>query len=121
MNEVTIEQILTLHKKSIYKYGGSEQILDRTKIESAINFIHLDLYTIPEVAGILTYRLVKNHPFSDGNKRTALLTAMLFLKMNNFKYTGRSKDIEYLIMDIANSKISKEDAMAHFFHNTIRI
>lgn len=116
MIQITVHQIITLHRKSIERYGGDDAVLDIRKVESALNFLHLEEFSIPEITGILAFRLVKNHPFADGNKRTALLTALLFLKINNYKYTGRSQDIEYLIMDLSGSKKTKEDAMSHFFH-----
>ena len=83
-----IDDVLTLHSLQITEHGGSEGLRDRGLLESAIsqpmaqfdgNFLHKDLF---EMAASLLISLALNHPFVDGNKRTALHAALTFLEIN---------------------------------------
>jgi len=114
--QITVDQVLTLHDKAINKDGGDAGIRDINLVESALNFLYLDEYTIPEIAGKLLYRFCVNHAFIDGNKRTALLVSHYFLKLNEYRYNGNEHDIYQLIINISNSSVSELDTMAHFFH-----
>lgn len=118
--EITIKQVLTLHQKAISSYGGDKSIIDIKKLESALNFLYLDTHSVPEIAGKIAFRICINHPFVDGNKRTAFLAANLFLKQNGYQYNASQKDAYYLIMGIASSKISEEDCMAHYLKNSYK-
>ena len=78
--------ILLLHEFSILDYGGAKEIRDRNLLLSAINrpfqtFDGKELYPGPfEKAAALGESLIINHPFVDGNKRTALLAMLALLK-----------------------------------------
>ena len=116
--EIDVEQVKTQHRKAIERYGGSAGIIDERKIESALNFLYLDQFTIPQIAGKLAYRILVNHAFEDGNKRTALLSAQLFLKLNGFRYTAREHDSIEIFIGMAKGEKSELDCMAHFDINT---
>jgi death on curing protein len=115
--EITVEQVLTLHQKAINRDGGDSAILNVSLIEGALNYMYLDTFSIPEIGGKLAYRINTCHAFQDGNKRTAFLSSLLFLRLNEYKYVARSQDAEYLFQEIAAGKKTELDCMAHFFHN----
>lgn len=91
-----------------------------------------DLYpTLTEKAAILYYGLIKNHPFENGNKRTATATLMIFLYINNYWLKGKGLDIENYLVSlaarVASSKGSedKDELMAEIIkwlnENSVRI
>ncbi len=62
------------------------------------------------------FSLIKNHPFLDGNKRTGILVALLFLAYNDIDLTASQEELYDLTMQIAESKIT-ENNIALFFRN----
>src|SRR3990172_10842143 len=87
---ITLEQLLTIHEDQIDRYGGSHGIRDLNLLESALfrpqtTFSGEDLYkTIFDKAAALMHSLILNHPFVDGNKRTAVVAAIIFLLQNGW-------------------------------------
>ena len=86
----TLEQVLDLHEDGVNLFGGRLPINDFTMLHSAIErpkatFGGQDLY--PDIytkAAALIQSLILNHPFDDGNKRTALMTTVLFFHLNRY-------------------------------------
>lgn len=83
-----LADVLAVHADQISRYGGSGGIRDRGLLESAVSmprtafagdYAHGDLF---EMAAAYLYHLAMNHPFVDGNKRTALVCALVFLEFN---------------------------------------
>jgi len=74
---ITLQEVESIHEILIEKFGGSKGIRDRDILESAINrpyqtFDQKDLYPLPiDKAAAIFESLISNHPFVDGNKRTA--------------------------------------------------
>lgn len=64
---------------------------------------------VGKVASILWYDIIRNHPFCDGNKRTAAESTMYFAKINGFKLNIPPNGIVYLSLKIANNDISLEN------------
>lgn len=91
MNYLTMEEVYAIHQTMILVGGGRGDIHDFTLLHSAVErpkatFGGRDLYpTIWEKAAALLHSLVKNHPFDDGNKRTAYYSTNRFLFMNGYK------------------------------------
>lgn len=97
-------QVIFLHDISIKKYGGSPGLRDINLLHSAVerpstSFNNQDLYpSIFDKAAALLQSLLKNHPFVDGNKRTALLAATTFLRINGYKLTNTHlKEVEFTV------------------------
>ena len=115
MNTITVKQILVLHEFLIRKHHGASGIRDIGLLKSAIGrpfatFSGEDLY--PEIylkAGALIQSIVKNHPFVDGNKRTAFVSTMVLLKINNIHIGALQKDVVKFMLDVANKNLSVED------------
>ncbi len=83
-----VDYVLEIHAGQIAEHGGSEGVRDMGVLESAVaqpmaqfggQFLNHDLF---EMAAALHFSLVLNHPFVDGNKRTALLATLTFLDIN---------------------------------------
>lgn len=114
---ITKLNVIGLNQKVCNLSFDKINYLNESLIESALNYVGLEENKIPEIAGIIGYRICKNHAFIDGNKQTAYLSIEYFLSKNNFKFCGREKDLENLIVNIATNHSSKEDIMAYLNHN----
>lgn len=107
---LTLEQVLVVHTDQIERYGGSHGLRDLGLLESAVfrpqsSFGDEDLYpTIFHKAAALLHSLIMNHPFVDGNKRTATASTLLFLEMNDCSLVVEQKVLVNFIL-----KIEKED------------
>ena len=96
--------VLVIHDQMIKRFGGSQGIRDLGLVESAVGrpqgtFDGNDLYkTIFEKGAALLQSLLKNHPFVDGNKRTALTAAGIFLKLNGYQLiNNHGKEVDFAL------------------------
>jgi death-on-curing protein len=88
---VTTADAIFFHKQLIERYGGSPGIRDVGALESALHRPQTGYYdTIIHEAAALLESLVHNHPFIDGNKRTAFAVVDVFLRINDFTITADS-------------------------------
>lgn len=96
---LTLEQILVIHDDQIERYGGSHGIRDLALLESAVmrpqaSFGGKDLYSsFFRKAAVLVHSLIKNHPFVDGNKRTSVVSVILFFEQNGFRLDIGQKEL----------------------------
>jgi death-on-curing protein len=70
-------------------------------------YFHSDLY---EMAAAYLFHLANNHPFLDGNKRTALAAALAFLWLNDRRLEASDDELTELVVGIAASRLGKADA-----------
>jgi death-on-curing protein len=84
---ISFQEILELHELSIIDFGGSHGIRDIDMLQSAVErpsatFDSTELYTTPiQKAAAIFESIIKNHPFVDGNKRTAWLACFTMLRL----------------------------------------
>lgn len=85
---LTLAELLNIHKEQIERFGGSHGIRDLGLVESALamphtgfgrEYFHRSLF---EMAAAYAFHLSENQPFIDGNKRTTLTAALVFLDSN---------------------------------------
>jgi death-on-curing protein len=115
-----LDDVLAIHEDRIRKYGGSSGIRDLGLLESAVAmpqatfggaYLHGTLY---EMAAAYLFHIAKNHPFLDGNKRTALACALSFLRLNVLKVKAGEDELVDLVLGVVEGGISKA-AIAVFF------
>lgn len=118
MRVFSVRQILLLHERMIRRYGGSSGIRDAGMLESALarpfaTFDGDDLYfDIFMKAGAFIQSIVKNHPFLDGNKRTAFSGAIMFLRSNGISFdVSDGKAVSFMIA-VANENLSVDEIAA---------
>lgn len=116
-----IEDVIDIHDNYILKsLGGLPGIRDRNLLESSVEQIKQEIFgtelypTIEKKAARLCYSIVKNHPFNDGNKRTALMCVIEFLNINGYelKYgdtDSGDKKFAKLINSVAASEKDESD------------
>jgi death on curing protein len=90
------ETVLTLHEQSLAQFGGSAGMRDEGLLDSALgrpqNLFAYRKPTLFELAASYAFGLAKNHPFIDGNKRIAFVTAVLFLELNGQRFQAEEAD-----------------------------
>lgn len=111
-----IEDVLELHRLSLEQYGGGSGVRDLGLLESALaqprasfgeQYAHEGLYAM---AAAYLFHIARNHPFVDGNKRTALLAALVFLDINGITVERESEALYELTMGVAEGRIDKAAA-----------
>ena len=80
--------VIAIHRRQLSEHGGCDEIKDKGLLESALfrpkNQFNYGNPTIFELAAAYGYGIAKNHPFIDGNKRTAYVVMRTFLKLNGY-------------------------------------
>ena len=121
---LTAEQVIAFHDILLEEFGGLSGIRDKNLLHSALDapkasFGGKEMYpTIYEKAAAYLYHIARNHPFNDGNKRTAYVAALAFLNANHAPIKFQISNLEQIVVDVANGKLDKEK-LAHFFKNGI--
>ena len=115
MITLTVAEVAELHEKLIAATGGSPGIRDIGLLESAVlgcyqSFGDVDLYPgIIEKAARMAYAVCKNHPFVDGNKRTAVTSMLVMLRLNGMIPLYTQQELISLGLGIAGGSIDYED------------
>lgn len=111
MNYLTIDQALQIHVLVVGETGGSTGIRDLGRLESVVasqkqNVFGEETYPDPlNKAAALIRGIIGDHPFVDGNKRTAMLTALTYLKINGINLTLSQGDLENFAVLVAIDKL----------------
>ncbi|PKL52111.1 MAG: type II toxin-antitoxin system death-on-curing family toxin [Nitrospira bacterium HGW-Nitrospira-1] len=112
---LTLAEVVEIHADQIQRYGGKEGVRDMGLLSSAIampyasfsgSFLHDDVY---EMAVAYAFYICQNHLFIDGNKRTALASALVFLELNGKSLLDESGKLYDAIMSIASGHLNKPE------------
>ena len=112
---LTVEIVREIHQTAIRDFGGSGGIRENALLESAVaapqaTFGGKAIYaSLTEIAAAYLYYLCRNHPFLDGNKRTALGACLVFLRLNGVGTKPDGPEWEQLVLDVAASRIDREE------------
>ncbi|MBI5971205.1 MAG: type II toxin-antitoxin system death-on-curing family toxin [Deltaproteobacteria bacterium] len=123
MRYLTPEQILFIHYRVMAK-GGVHGVRDVALLESASSrpsgtFDGADLYDdIFLKAAALMQSIIKNHPFIDGNKRTAIAASSVFLAINGRRVTCSNKGLEKFTMKAASGRVDIAELSVWFRKNS---
>lgn len=126
MKYIAAEQVLFIHARIIDESGGAHGIRDLGLLKSAIGrpqatFDGRELYTdIFHKAAALMESLISNRPFIDGNKRTSIASAAIFMLRNGFRLRSGQHEIEHLTLDMALKKTFPDDAAAWIRQHAVR-
>lgn len=123
---LSIRHVLLIHKDQITRYGGSDGIRDKGLLESAIaqpcayafgQYLHEHFFLM--VAAYM-FHLAQNHPFVDGNKRVAFVSAIVFMQINGYKFIGDPDESEKFVLRVSQGKMTKEQIAEHFQKNSVQ-
>lgn len=112
---LTVEIVREIHAEAIAKFGGLEGVREMALLESAVaapqaSFAGKSPYAdLADVAAAYLYYLCKNHPFIDGNKRTALGACIVFLRLNGIEPQADGREWEELTLAVAESAIDRDE------------
>lgn len=114
MKTYNLQTIIFLHDEIISRYGGLGGIKNINLLEACLSsgfagFGDFELYktTLEKIAKI-TFSIIKNHPFNDGNKRTGIATMEFLLNLNNKELIISDDDLYNITMDISTGKADEQ-------------
>lgn len=112
------EAVDTFHAEQLLEHGGLTGIKDENALEAAlarlINKAAFGEPTIYELAAAYLFGLAKNHPYSDGNKRTAFVAAYVFLRLHGWKVEATQGEIIEFVLAVAAGEIDEIGAAMFF-------
>ena len=108
------QDLYVLHNQLLARFGGLEGIRDEGLLESALyrpvqKFQYEPKSTLPELASSYSYGIARNHPFFDGNKRSALLAAIVFLEINGMKFHATEEEAVLETLALAAGERTEEE------------
>lgn len=115
INFLKLEMILSFHEDQINQYGGNPGIRAQGLLESALaqpeasfggGYVHKNTF---EMAAAYGFHICKNHPFLDGNKRTALVAMYTFLYVNGWQLKADKKVLYATVIELASGNLTKEE------------
>jgi death-on-curing protein len=108
-----VEDVFLIHAEQLPRYGGSPGVRDRGLLESAVamprasaggEYAHQDLFAM---AAAYAFHIAQNQPFVDGNKRTGLLAAIVFLDLNGVEIADPEGRLYDAMIAIAERRLDK--------------
>ncbi|MEE9613529.1 MAG: type II toxin-antitoxin system death-on-curing family toxin [Thermodesulfobacteriota bacterium] len=132
MKPLTPEQVLFIHYRIMEETGGggggikNHGMRDPALLKSALQrpratFDGKELY--PDIFGkaaALMHSIIKNHPFVDGNKRTAIAAASIFLLRNGYRLEATNRELERFTMKAAAGRVRPEEIAKWFKKNSVK-
>ena len=104
--------VLAIHERLLFEFGGAGGVRDRGLLESALSRPqHLWHYKQPdifELAAGYAFGIINNHPFVDGNKRTAYAAAFVFLSINGYEIQADEGEVVVMTVALAEKSITQE-------------
>jgi len=110
---LTLDEVLSLHADQIERYDGGSGVRDMPLLGSALGMPQTSMGgkylhgTLAEMAAAYLFHIARNHPFVDGNKRTALMTTLIFLGLNGRSLKAGDDELTDLVLGVAAGKVSK--------------
>ncbi len=109
-----IESVVhAIHDEQISEHGGASGTRDLGLLQSALakpqNLLAYDKPDISELAASYAYGIARNHPFNDGNKRTAFVVMELFLILNGYELLADDQTCVLTMLDLAAGELSEEE------------
>ena len=122
---LTLDEVLLIHADQIRRYGGRRGIRDLALLSSALampeaSFGGHHLHpSLAEMAAAYLFHISQNHPFVDGNKRSALAAALTFLWLNGYGLDAGDDELTEMVLGVAAGRLGKAEA-AVFIRTRLR-
>ncbi|MBD2079742.1 type II toxin-antitoxin system death-on-curing family toxin [Leptolyngbya sp. FACHB-17] len=113
---LTLEEVIQTHEAILEQFGGASGVRDQGLLQSALaqpqatfagELLHLTLF---DQAAAYLFHLAMNHPFLDGNKRTAFAAADIFLRLNGFRLNLSQDEKFEFVIRVVSGGLDKEAA-----------
>jgi death-on-curing protein len=121
---LSVDDVLLLHVDTIDVDGGLQGVRDHGLLDAAVAmprqqfggaFLHEDFAAM---AAAYLFHIAQNHPFVDGNKRVAVMSALAFLLANGVKFSLAPQQLEAMTLKVAGGELSKEK-LTKWMHSQI--
>jgi death-on-curing protein len=114
---LSLPLVLAIHRMQLDRFGGAVGVRDQALLESALarplqRFHYGDNPGIPQLAAAYAFGIARNHPFVDGNKRTAFVAAAVFMEDNGSMLVLDQVDVVLKILALAASELTEKDLSA---------
>lgn len=113
---VPLRAITVIHDRQISRHGGAPGLLDMALLEmGCARALNLAAYTdagLPAIAAAYAFGIAKAHAFVDGNKRTAFVTAVAFLRLNGFSFRPDPVEGVRMMEGLASGDVSEAEFAA---------
>ncbi len=116
-------ETLAAHSRQLAEHGGSDGVRDETLLESALAkaknvFAYAEHVDLSRLAASYAFGIARNHPFVDGNKRTALVVSEGFLRLNGLRVVSSKEEKYDVFLGLATGEVSEEQLAAWFEDHT---
>jgi len=110
---LTREEVLAFHDAQLREHGGLAGVRDPNALEGALarapNLFHYEKSDVPDLAAAYAHGIAKGHPFNDGNKRVAFVSANVFLGLNGYELTLTEPKAIEVMLALAAGDMSEEE------------
>jgi death-on-curing protein len=109
------EVVEAVHKRQLAEHGGPSSVRDVGLLASALaRPRHLAAYaeqgvSLTQLAAAYAFGIARNHPFVDGNKRTAFVVALLFLRLNGYTVTASQEEKYEIFVALASGRLQEDE------------
>jgi death-on-curing protein len=108
----TIEQAIAAHSVQLRQFGGAPGLRDegllRSALERPVNKWLYEQAELPELAAAYAFGLIKNHAFTDGNKRIAFISMVTFLRKNDVAFKPDQAQATRMMLALAAGEVSEQ-------------
>ena len=116
--------VLAVHSEQLAEHGGLDGVRDETLLDSALAkprnvFAYADSPSLSVLAASYAFGIARNHPFVDGNKRTALGVAMMFFDRNGWEIEAPMVEVYQVFLRLAEGAM-REEELASWFEQHVR-
>ena len=122
---VPLHTVLAIHEAQLERFGGRWGVRDRSLVESAVMRPQQIHHYSPDaamcrLAAAYAFGLARNLGFIDGNKRTAFLTALVFLEKNGLEFDAPETEVVLMMKGTASGEFTEEQLASWFDRRTTR-
>lgn len=119
---VAMSTVLAVHDEQLAEHGGQAGLRDAGLLDSALarprNAFAYGEQSLPVLAASLAFGIARNHPFLDGNKRTSLVVAELFLELNDLELVASDEECIVTFLALAAGERTEEQLASWFLERT---
>ncbi len=121
---VATDVALAAHREQLAEHGGGEGVRDERLLDSAIaRAPNLAAYGEPDAAALAAtyaFGIARNHPFVDGNKRTAAVVSETFLVLNGYALNATDAEVVVAFLALASGDLSEEELSDWFLTRLVQ-
>lgn len=119
---IDLPEVIALHDQLLSLFGGPEGIRDKSLLESPLGrppqHFALGVEDPLDLAALYTEALIRNHPFVDGNKRTAFVVGVLFLELNGRVFEAPEAEAAQAVLGLAAAELDRAAYRAFLARHT---